>query len=536
MLLLTVGVALAVAIITVPAPAPARALTIPSPVCSVAGLFSGLAGTLCKGLRAGGAILSKGKGLLSGGSNAVRAVGVAVVLTGIAGWVARGSRTMLNLTSQAIGSTTRPQVQSSWFSASYWRMAAIALLLTIPFLLAACVQAVLRSDLAMIGQAALGYLPLAVLAIMIAAPMTALLLTASDELCTLIATAGGSTPSAALGKLAVGAGATMLSGSTFVAMVVGLLMVAATLTLWVELLIRSAAVYVIVLMLPVLFAALVWPARRVWAMRGVELLVALILSKFAIVAVLSLGASAIAEGTFGGIRVVAGATLVLLAAFAPWAVLRLIPLHELAAGAAAWTPHLRHPVSSALRPAADRAEGAAESAADGPTASGPGGIREAVTMMLAQVGSGGHRAQAETLTAAAGGPVDTVTGDTGRDSVQDGRLHAAGTDPAGPDRAASPDSASAPADPPVPAAPGAAVTTGGEGPPLDDPPTPPQPPEPVHEFNKPSIIFGNDFGFRPPEPGGVAPRPIEDEPTADAEPERVDPPMPPDDEHGTGPL
>ena len=56
---------------------------------------------------------------------------------------------------------------------------------------------------------------------------------------------------------------------------------------------REAAVYVIVLMLPLVFAAMVWPARRVWAIRAVELLVALILSKFAIVAVLALGGAAL---------------------------------------------------------------------------------------------------------------------------------------------------------------------------------------------------------------------------------------------------
>ena len=105
--------------------------------------------------------------------------------------------------------------------------------------------------------------------------------------------------------------------------------------LWCELLIRSAAVYVIVLMLPLFFAALVWPARRVWAVRAVELLVALILAKFAIVAVLGAGrrrdrAHPDPEHHLDA----AGATLVLLAAFSPWALLRLLPLHELAAGAA----------------------------------------------------------------------------------------------------------------------------------------------------------------------------------------------------------
>ena len=54
-------------------------------------------------------------------------------------------------------------------------------------------------------------------------------------------------------------------------------MIAAAFALWVELLLREAAVYVIVLMLPLAFAALVWPARRIWAVRAVELLVALIL-------------------------------------------------------------------------------------------------------------------------------------------------------------------------------------------------------------------------------------------------------------------
>src|SRR5205085_6913441 len=82
------------------------------------------------------------------------------------------------------------------------------------------------------------------------------------------------------------------------------------------------------------FAAMVWPARRVWATRAIEMLVALILSKFAIVAVLALGGAAIGHTLLPSItQMLAGATLILLAAFSPWALLRLLPLHELAAGA-----------------------------------------------------------------------------------------------------------------------------------------------------------------------------------------------------------
>ena len=113
-------------------------------------------------------------------------------------------------------------------------------------------------------------------------------------------------------------------------------MVGAAFALWIELLMREAAVYVIVLMLPLAFAAMVWPARRIWAVRAVELLVALILSKFAIVAVLSLGGAALSSGADHGSVTgsMAGAVLIMLAAFSPWALLRLIPLAELASGAA----------------------------------------------------------------------------------------------------------------------------------------------------------------------------------------------------------
>ena len=108
--------------------------------------------------------------------------------------------------------------------------------------------------------------------------------------------------------------------------------------LWIELLMREAAVYVIVLMLPLAFAGMVWPARRVWAIRAVELLVALVMSKFAIVAVLSLGGAALASGTsVAGHSVtaaLAGVVLLIMGAFTPWALLRLLPLAEVASSAA----------------------------------------------------------------------------------------------------------------------------------------------------------------------------------------------------------
>ena len=59
------------------------------------------------------------------------------------------------------------------------------------------------------------------------------------------------------------------TGSPFVTFLIALLTAAGGLILWLELLVRAAAVYVVVLMLPLAFAAMVWPARRVWAIRSI---------------------------------------------------------------------------------------------------------------------------------------------------------------------------------------------------------------------------------------------------------------------------
>jgi hypothetical protein len=328
-------------------PPPASALDLAKPLCSAAGIVSGLVGKVCAVAGHPGRILDAGKKLVhgklggaakvllgdgtGGASAATRAIGLAAV----GAWVIGGASFALRETAKVLSATTSPRLTSTWFSSAYWRMAAIAALLTLPFLFAAAIQAVMRSDLALLGRAALGYLPLSMLAVAIAAPLTTLLLAASDQMSSVVSAAAGNAGGHFLDSAGLKiAGIATFARAPFFAFLVGLFTVAGTLTLWLELLMRQAAVYVIVLMLPVVFASLVWPARRVWAIRATELLVALILSKFAIVAVLALGGAALDHGLGSGVAgLLAGLVLVLLGAFAPWALLRLLPLHELASGA-----------------------------------------------------------------------------------------------------------------------------------------------------------------------------------------------------------
>jgi len=345
-----IAVLAVVASLSLFAPAPASANLV-GKACNLAG---GVAGKACDLASNPGKALSAGKDLLKGhvgsalkdflgGASSTASTKLAIVA--VVAWVAGGAKFALDETAKVLTQTTRPNLRSTWFSGAYWRMAGIAALLTVPFLFAAAVQALMRSDLSLLAQATLGYLPLAMLTVSIAAPLATLLLAATDQLCGLVSSAGAGGGARFLGSAGAVFGLAHFASQPFVTFLLGAITAAGALIVWLELAVREAAVYVIVLMLPLAFAALVWPARRVWATRSVELLVALILSKFAIVAVLGLAGAALGQGPHGGLATaLAGTVLVLLAAFAPWALLRLIPLSELAAGAAA-----------TLRPELDRA-------------------------------------------------------------------------------------------------------------------------------------------------------------------------------------
>jgi hypothetical protein len=297
------------------------------------------------------------KQVVGGASTAIKAAALAAIL----GWVASGAEAALKETAKVIDDTTSPQLTSSWFSASYWRIAGIAALLTIPFLCAAAIHAVVRSDLGLLTRAAFGYLPLSLLAVGIASQLTMLLLAGTDEMSSIVASASAHADSVFLSTTSVTAIVeSVATGDPFVTFLAAIITVAATLAVWLELLVRNAAVDVIVLMLPLFFAAMVWPARRTLAIRAIETLIALILSKFAIVAVLSLGGSALGHSTIpGAASVLTGGTLVLLAAFTPWALLRMLPLHELASAAAGGLSQApRQSLSTAAHRAMDLADGA----------------------------------------------------------------------------------------------------------------------------------------------------------------------------------
>jgi hypothetical protein len=306
--------------------------------CSLLGTIGeGWWGTACKkAVGVGGKVVGVGKKILgigkkvAGSGLAKRALGLAAIVA----WVLGGAKWTMDHMASVISSTTSPALTASWFTGVYLRIEALALFFTLLFLCAAAVESLLRSDGALLAKAAFGYLPAAALLTALATPITMLLLLATDRLSSgLAAVAGGGAT-----HFVTGTSAWVVGGLTavdpFFAVLAAGIVVAAGGALWVEMLIREVAVYVVVAMLPLVFAAMVWPARRVWAVRAVEVLVALILAKIAIVVVLALGGAALSHSGAGGLsKLLGGLALVVLGAFSPWLLLRLIPLAEVASAA-----------------------------------------------------------------------------------------------------------------------------------------------------------------------------------------------------------
>jgi hypothetical protein len=110
----------------------------------------------------------------------------------------------------------------------------------------------------------------------------------------------------------------------FIGIAVGAAAMCAALAVWVELLVRAAAVEVAVMFLPLVFAGIVWPSTARYARRMAEILGALIISKLVVIGIVSLGLAELTSADITG--VLAGTAMLGLAAFAPFVLLSLIPL------------------------------------------------------------------------------------------------------------------------------------------------------------------------------------------------------------------
>lgn len=266
----------------------------------------------------------------SGADAAIAAVSHAVTTAAL--W-------LLDQVGHILAVTTRPELGSGWFTQHFKVMVSVAALAVLPLLMAGAIQAIARQDPSMLVRSFLVHLPLAVILTAAAVQLVQLSLAAVDQMSSMVGSATGVDLRHFMEG--VGLGLQHPAGSGGLAPVFVLLVVAALVALgaalvWIELLVRTAVISVAVLFLPLALVTLVWPATASWCRRLAETIAALILAKLVMVGVLSLAVGALTGGA--GTRpdvagVLAGATMLVLAATSPFALLRVIPIVE--AGAVA---------------------------------------------------------------------------------------------------------------------------------------------------------------------------------------------------------
>lgn len=250
-------------------------------------------------------------------------------------WVADGAQWLLGKVVSFIDHSTTPDLGASWFTQRYQFMVGLGALVLLPMLLVAAIRAVMSQDVSQLLRSFFLYLPMSILGTFVAVFLTQTLLAVTDSMSEAVAKGVAGDVSQIFDSVGKGLGTTggvAPAAPSFAIFFGALFLILGAFFVWLELLVRSAAVTVSVFFLPLILASLVWPATSRWTRRLVETLVALILSKFVIVAVISLATAALSDPGGGGFGSVMGAAaLMLMAAFSPMALLKLMPLAEGAA-------------------------------------------------------------------------------------------------------------------------------------------------------------------------------------------------------------
>jgi hypothetical protein len=360
--------ALAVVVVLAwPDPPPARANIGCEVATAPAGAISEAAGAITGGAIGGGNPVGDACDSVTDGAveavtspitGALKGIGNSI-FSQITTWVTEGATWLIGQVVTEIEKSTTPELSSAGFLSEYARMAQIAAALAAASALLAILEAIAQSSWALLGRAFLVNLPLAFLATSVAFVVVQLLLVATDGMSHAIAAAtqehsrhffhtaisdlskaGGAAGGAVEGGVAGSGtkaglqGASEVAVPVFVTFLVAIIGAFAAFFVWVELLMRDAAVYVVALFLPLAFAASIWPRWSGALRRTGELLVVVIGSKFVIVSIIALAAGLVSEEGADVEHILAASALMLLACFAPFMLFRLVPFAEGAMAAA----------------------------------------------------------------------------------------------------------------------------------------------------------------------------------------------------------
>lgn len=274
-------------------------------------------------------------------SDAGRAI-VEYVLEFIFGLIAQAVASITGALAQSFnGASTRVDLTGGWFTSDggttvTTMTSVIAGSLVLVFLFMSLIRAMFAGEFSTMWRAALVDVPAAFLATALTVVVASALLAMVDEAsATLLGADGGQL--AAFGDSLSDVEQLSLAG--LLGILFGLLFIIGAVLVWIQLLVRAALIYIVIAFAPITWVTRAYPGTRGIARRGAEIAVALIVSKFAMAISFRLGAEALAssdvpsgEADLSGMLV--GSAIMLMTAFMPWMIFKIIPAVESATSAA----------------------------------------------------------------------------------------------------------------------------------------------------------------------------------------------------------
>jgi hypothetical protein len=198
-----------------------------------------------------------------------------------------------------INHATTPDVTASWFSGAnspFGRVLTIAVTLLAIMVIFAIIQAVVSGDPGAIGRRLLIELPTSVVLMVSVLAVVDFAVKITDAASAdLLAGAGKAGTAWAQNIVAQGAHYESLAVLSVVGLL-GSLMMLACLVVWVELLLRSSLIYLLVALSPLMFALRVWPVTRPIGHKAGHYLAGFIVAKLVVAIALAVGMAGLTGG------------------------------------------------------------------------------------------------------------------------------------------------------------------------------------------------------------------------------------------------
>jgi hypothetical protein len=251
------------------------------------------------------------------------------VLDAVAGWLIGAATAITGYVAKEMTATSTPQLESSWYEAQFLPMADLGAGLALLVALIALGSAALRRSPDALAQTFVAMVRAGFGTGLIVA-LTAIGLSLADQVSSDVIrrspTAFWTTVARAWGTGSFGG-----FGSSALAALIAIVEVLGALLVWLELIVRAAAIYIAVLFFPVALAASIWPPLAGWTSRLGRLLLLFVILKPITLIVLALAGNAAAAGLSfssglpGSVGTILAAVVIFaLAAFAPWALMYLL--------------------------------------------------------------------------------------------------------------------------------------------------------------------------------------------------------------------